>query len=55
MEAMPRNSWEEIFKSQGMKNLIPRIQLLGGFNQGWINFEWGKLARNRDALHWRQF
>jgi NAD(P)H dehydrogenase (quinone) len=39
MEAVPRHSWEALFKSQGMKNPIPRIRMLDGFNEGWIDFE----------------
>jgi NAD(P)H dehydrogenase (quinone) len=41
-EAVPRASWESLFKSQGMKNPMPRIQMLDGFNQGWIEFEAGE-------------
>src|SRR6202167_4484840 len=39
MEAVPRETWESLFKSQGMKNPTPRIQMLDGFNEGWIDFE----------------
>jgi len=39
MEAVPRESWEVLFRSQGMKNPIPRIRMLDGFNEGWIDFE----------------
>jgi NAD(P)H dehydrogenase (quinone) len=39
MEAVPRATWESLFKSQGMKNPTPRIQMLDGFNEGWIEFE----------------
>ncbi len=42
MEAVPRKTWESLFKSQGMKNPTPRIQMLDGFNQGWIEFESGE-------------
>ena len=42
MEAVPRGSWEALFKSQGMKNPIPRIRMLDGFNEGWIDFEHGE-------------
>jgi NAD(P)H dehydrogenase (quinone) len=42
MEAVPRNTWESLFKSQGMKNPTPRIQMLAGFNEGWIEFESGE-------------
>jgi NAD(P)H dehydrogenase (quinone) len=36
---VPRASWEELFRSQGMKNPLPRIQMVDGFNEGWIEFE----------------
>ncbi len=39
LEAVPRDTWEALFKSQGMKNPKPRIQMLDGFNEGWIEFE----------------
>ena len=39
MEAVPRATWEPLFKSQGMNNPMPRIQMLDGFNEGWIEFE----------------
>ncbi len=45
-EAVPRESWEALFKSQGMKNPIPRIRMLDGFNEGWLDFEHGE-ARSR--------
>ncbi len=34
MEAVPRLTWESLFKSQGMKNSTARIQMLDGFNDG---------------------
>ena len=39
METVPRDTWEPLFLSQGMKNPTPRIQMLDGFNEGWIDFE----------------
>src|ERR1700674_5119873 len=42
MEAVPRDTWEGLFASQGMKNPTPRAQMLDGFNEGWIEFENGK-------------
>jgi uncharacterized protein YbjT (DUF2867 family) len=39
MEIVPRDTWESLFISQGMKNPTPRIQMLDGFNEGWIEFE----------------
>ena len=35
---VPRESWDELFRSQGMRNPEPRIQMLDGFNEGWIEF-----------------
>ncbi len=40
-EIVPRESWESLFRSQGTKNPLPRIQMLDGFNEGWITFEGG--------------
>ena len=37
-EIVPHESWETLFKSQGMKNPTPRIRMLDGFNEGWIDF-----------------
>jgi uncharacterized protein YbjT (DUF2867 family) len=39
MEPVPRETWENLFRSQGMKNPMPRIRMLDGFNEGWIDFE----------------
>jgi len=39
IEEVPHETWEALFKSQGMKNPEPRIQMLDGFNEGWIEFE----------------
>jgi uncharacterized protein YbjT (DUF2867 family) len=36
-----RVEWEPLFRSQGMWNPEPRIQMLDGFNQGWLSFEGG--------------
>ena len=36
---VPHDTWESLFRSQGMKNPLPRIRMLDGFNQGWITFE----------------
>jgi NAD(P)H dehydrogenase (quinone) len=40
-QAVPRESWEGLFTSQGMVNPYPRIRMLDGFNEGWIDFEGG--------------
>jgi NAD(P)H dehydrogenase (quinone) len=35
---VPRESWEQQFRTQGMKNPYPRIRMLDGFNENWIAF-----------------
>jgi uncharacterized protein YbjT (DUF2867 family) len=42
MEVVSRESWEALFKSQGVKNPLPRMRMLDGFNEGWIEFEKGE-------------
>ena len=37
--AVPRGVWTDLFTSQGMINPTPRMQMLDGFNEGWIEFE----------------
>ncbi|MFJ3486165.1 NAD(P)H-binding protein [Pseudomonas sp. NPDC090202] len=39
VQAVPRRDWEALFLAQGMSNPLPRMQMLDGFNQGWIRFE----------------
>jgi uncharacterized protein YbjT (DUF2867 family) len=39
LDSVPRETWEGLFLAQGMKNPLPRIQMLEGFNEGWIEFE----------------
>jgi uncharacterized protein YbjT (DUF2867 family) len=41
IEAVPRETWQELFVAQGMKNPTPRIRMLDGFNEGFIEFESG--------------
>jgi uncharacterized protein YbjT (DUF2867 family) len=38
VEIVPRETWEQIFRSQGTQNPLPRIRMLDGFNEGWIDF-----------------
>ncbi|MBZ9992896.1 NAD(P)H-binding protein [Mesorhizobium sp. BH1-1-4] len=35
---VPRETWEVLFRSQGMNNPLPRMRMLDGFNEGWIAF-----------------
>jgi uncharacterized protein YbjT (DUF2867 family) len=37
-EVVPREQWESLFLAQGMKNPTARIQMIDGFNAGWIDF-----------------
>jgi uncharacterized protein YbjT (DUF2867 family) len=50
MEIVPRESWEALFKSQGMRNPIPRIRMLDGFNEGWIEFERGEAGSRKGSV-----
>jgi NAD(P)H dehydrogenase (quinone) len=34
-----RDLWYDLFRSQGMKNPGPRMRMLDGFNEGWIEFQ----------------
>jgi uncharacterized protein YbjT (DUF2867 family) len=38
-EAVPRETWGALFRSQGTNDPLPRIRMLDGFNEGWIEFE----------------
>jgi uncharacterized protein YbjT (DUF2867 family) len=37
-EIVSRERWEGLFRAQGMKNPRPRVRMLDGFNEGWIEF-----------------
>ncbi|KVH56236.1 NmrA family transcriptional regulator [Burkholderia sp. MSMB1072] len=37
-EAVDRRTWDALFRAQGMKHPLPRMRMLDGFNEGWINF-----------------
>jgi uncharacterized protein YbjT (DUF2867 family) len=50
MEIVPRESWEALFKSQGTRNPIPRIRMLDGFNEGWIEFESGEAGSRKGSV-----
>ena len=41
IEPVPRDTWEALFRSQGMKHPLARIRMIDGFNEGWIDFEGG--------------
>jgi NAD(P)H dehydrogenase (quinone) len=39
IQPVPRETWEQLFRSQGMQHPVPRIRMVDGFNEGWIDFE----------------
>ncbi|TCR73375.1 NmrA family NAD(P)-binding protein [Rhizobium sp. BK376] len=51
VEIVKRDTWEELFRSQGMKNPVPRIRMLDGFNESWIEFkDAGRFAEKGNTL-----
>jgi len=50
MDDVPRETWEQLFRSQGMKNPTPRIRMLDGFNEGWIEFENGEAGSRKGEV-----
>ena len=53
MDAVPRETWEWLFRSQGMKNPMPRIRMLDGFNEGWIEFENGGAGSRKGEVEFK--
>ena len=47
MVPVPRDTWETLFRSQGMRYPLPRIRMLDGFNEGWIDFQGGADIEHR--------
>ena len=37
--AVSRGEWEDLFKKQGAADPAPRIEMLDGFNSGWVDFQ----------------
>ena len=44
-QAVPRGQWQALFQTQGTAWPAPRIEMIDGFNSGWIDFEDGKNER----------
>jgi uncharacterized protein YbjT (DUF2867 family) len=44
VETVPPATWEDLFRAQGVKNPRPRMRMLDGFNEGWIEFRDGGCA-----------
>ncbi len=53
-QAVPRDTWFGLFEAQGMRHPEPRIQMLDGFNQGWIRFEGEPSSVRRGQVELRQ-
>jgi len=49
MQSVPRETWQGLFESQGMNHPLPRMQMIDGFNEGWIEFE-GEPRKGRVEL-----
>jgi uncharacterized protein YbjT (DUF2867 family) len=50
VEPVARDGWEAEFRAVGMANPLPRMQMIDGFNQGWIDFaDRGAHARKATA------
>ena len=49
-EAVPRESWEARFRRDGMRNPGPRMRMLDGFNEGWIDFDAATSRKGRTTL-----
>ena len=47
MKVVPRESWDALFRSQGMRNPVPRMRMLDGFNESWIEFERGRAGSQK--------
>jgi uncharacterized protein YbjT (DUF2867 family) len=46
-EKVERDAWEALFRSQGMQNPGPRMRMLDGFNEGWIEFKAGEAGSRK--------
>ena len=49
-EIVERAGWEDLFRAQGMVNPLPRMQMLDGFNTGWIDFPQARSRRGTTTL-----
>lgn len=49
-EIVPRDSWETMFRGQGATNPYPRIRMLDGFNEGWIDFTEDSAALRKGSI-----
>lgn len=50
VEAVPRDKWFDAFRTQGASNPEPRMRMLDGFNEGWIDFESGAAGSRKGVV-----
>ena len=50
IKVAPRDGWETTFRAQGMTNPMPRVQMVDGFNEGWIEFSDGGANARRGRI-----
>jgi uncharacterized protein YbjT (DUF2867 family) len=50
MELVPHEKWEDMFRAQGVTNPLPRVQMLDGFNEGWIDYEGGEAGTRKGKV-----
>lgn len=48
--AVPRERWAGLFTAQGMSSPTPRMRMLDGFNEGWIEFENGQQGSRKGMV-----
>lgn len=50
-EAVARATWADLFAGQGMAHPGPRMRMLDGFNEGWIDFEGSRADVVKGRVH----
>ena len=49
-EAVARDTWEALLRTQGAQNPLPRMRMVDGFNEGWICFEHEQVLKGGTSL-----
>jgi len=52
-EEVPRETWESLFKSQGMRDPTPRIKMLDGSMKGGSSSRTATRALSRETWCWK--
>jgi hypothetical protein len=50
MKSIPRETWVDLFSKQDMQKPLPRMQMLDGFNEGWIEFLDGERGSRKGGI-----